>query len=67
MKMNSVKITYIICVCIWQFLCVGMAMAAQIYAIPNQYWWTAFLIFMTVSSSYGATVRMNSWKDFGNV
>lgn len=65
--MNSLKITYMILATIIEIVFLALAVAAPIWITPDYYWWTAFSIFMLFASSYGATERMNSWKDIGEV
>ena len=66
-KMNSVKITYIICVTIMELTFFILAMLAPIYVTPGVYWWTAGCIFMVAACGHRFTQRANSWRDFGEV
>ena len=65
--MNSVKITYIICSCVFELMMVAIIFLAPTYLTPGWYWWSVFATALLVASGQGFSERLNSWEGMGEV
>ena len=59
--MNSVKIAYIVCLCVLDIFVLSAAIITPVYITPGNYWWSVILILLLLMSGFSFSHRLDRW------